>query len=151
MNKRLTTLVIGTFAATALLGACGDDKKSSSTADYCARITKFKTDADTYNMDFTSATPEELETGFNAMLNALKDLPNGAPASIAADVKTEVAATEAMVAIFASYGWDGTATMSDADNQKLQGLMTDPELEAANTRLDDYYANTCESTTTTGA
>ena len=150
MNKRLTTLVIGTFAASALLGACGDDEKSSGTDDYCARITKFKSDADSYNMDFGTATPDELEAGFTAMVESLKSLQDGAPASIAADVKLEVQATEQMIEIFAAYEWDGAALMSDADNQKLQELMTSDALATANDRLEQFYADECGGSTTTG-
>lgn len=151
MKKSLTTLVIGTFAAAALLGACGDDKKSS-TSDYCARIAKFKSDADSYNMDFGTATPEELKAGFTAMAAALKGLEKGAPAEIAADVKLEADATDQMIAIFESYEWDGNATMSEADSQQLSGLMTDPALSTANDHLKQYEADVCGvSPTTTGA
>ena len=150
MTKRLTTVVIGTFVATALLGACGDDEKSSGTDDYCARITKFKSDADSYNMNFDTSTPDELEAGFTGMLNALKGLQDGAPASIAADVKVEVEATQQMMDIFAAYEWDGSATMSAEDNQKLQNIMSSEDLIAANDRLEQYYDDECAGATTTG-
>ena len=149
MKKRSTTLLLGAFAATALLGACGDDKKSSggsSADDFCGRMTEFKAQMDSFDGIMNSSTApsaDDLEAAFTGLAAGIKDLQNGAPAEISDALKTEGEAIDAMVTIFASYDWDATATMSEADSQSLNELMANPAVDEANNTLKDYGTNTC--------
>ena len=144
MNKTLT-LVVGTVAAVALLGACGDDKKSGSGGgnDYCARILAFKAESEAFNPDFTNGKPEDLKAAFTQMAASLHDMENGAPAEIAADVKVEADYIDAMIEILDKYNWDVTASMSDEDYQKLGEINSDTAVADANDHLKAYSEETC--------
>lgn len=143
MNKTLTA-VVGTLAAVALLGACGDDKKSSGGGnDYCARIVAFKAKSEAFNPDFANGTPEDLKAAFTGMANELHAMQDGAPAEIAADVKVEVDYIDAMIELLDKYNWDVTASMSDEDYQRLGEINSDTAVSDANDHLKAYSEETC--------
>lgn len=153
MNKTLTA-VVGGLAAIALLGACGDDKKSSSGGgnDYCARIVAFKAKSEAFNPDFTNGAPEDLKAAFNEMAAALHDMEKGAPAEIAADVTVEADYIDAMIEILDKYEWDVAASMSDEDYQRLSEINSDTAVADANDHLKAYSEETCGiSSATTSA
>jgi len=153
MNKTLTA-VVGSLAAIALLGACGDDKKSSSGGgnDYCARIVAFKAKSEAFNPDFTNGAPDELKAAFTEMANALHDMQDGAPAEIAADIKVEVDYLDEMMSILDKYEWDVTASMSDEDYQRMGEINSDTAVADANDHLKAYSEETCGiSSATTSA
>ena len=153
MNKTLTA-VVGSLAAIALLGACGDDKKSSSGGgnDYCARIVAFKAKSEAFNPDFTNGAPDELKAAFTEMANALHDMQDGAPAEIAADIKVEVDYLDEMMSILDKYEWDVTASMSDEHYQRMGEINSDTAVADANDHLKAYSEETCGiSSATTSA
>ena len=142
MNKTLK-LVVGAVTAAALVGACGDDDKKSSGNDYCARILAFKAESEAFNPDFTNGTPEDLKAAFNQMADSLRDMQNGAPSEIAADVKVEVDYIDAMIEILDKYNWDVTASMSDEDYQRMGEINSDSAVATANDHLQAYSEETC--------
>jgi len=145
MKKRSTTLLLGALAATALLGACGDDKKSggSSDAAYCAQIKDYRATSDALDSTFENPTSASVETAFTTMQGMIHELDKNPPAAISADVHTMTAAVDRIVAIFEQYDWDLVALQTAPEYAELQQQLTGEEFSGASDRLEAYSMDVC--------
>ena len=164
--RRLTTFAIGIVAATTVLAACGNDKKSgaqsgttspagtaaaattepASGGDYCARIQAYKDTSDSFDSVFASdevPQPAAVEEAFTTMQAMVHDLQNGAPAEIKADVDTMATSIDEVVALFSQYNWDLMALSTSPDMAALQEKLDGAEMQAVSDRLDAYSEGTC--------
>ena len=147
MKKRSTTLLLSAVAMTALLGACGDDKKSSggsSDAAYCTMIKAYKTKSDEMGSFMDSGDAKSLKTAFTTMQSMIHDLDKKAPSKLAADVHTMTGAVDKIVAIFAKYDWDVQKLAAAPDAAELSTTMNTPEVSSASERLDAYSTDVCK-------
>lgn len=171
---RTRVLLAASAAALTLLAACGSDSKSDSAADttaaaettaagsdsttagtgavnpefadYCAKITAYRDNADSFDDVFTSETPDPAKTeeAFTSMKTLLQDLTDNAPDDIAADVATVNDATGEIIAIFAKYEWDVIALSNAGDDAtKFQEVLNDSAVNDASTRLDTWGQENC--------
>ncbi len=170
---RTRALFAAAAAALTLLAACGSDSKSDGAtgttagsdttggsdtttgatgsvnpefADYCAKITAYKDNADSFDSVFTSDTPDPAATeeAFTSMKTLLQDLADDAPADIAADVAAVNDATAQIIAIFDKYEWDVIALSNAGDDAtKFQEVLNDTTVNDASTRLDTWGQENC--------
>lgn len=147
MKHRTQILVIGAFAATALLGACSDDKKSSgggtSDAAYCAQIAGYKAKADELDAVMSGTDSAAIKDAFTTMQGMLHDLDKNPPASIAEDVHLMTDTADKMIDIFSKYDWDFTKLATAPEFEELSTLMNDEKYSTANDHLDTYTSETC--------
>lgn len=173
MTKRSTSLLLGAFAVTALLGACSDDKKSdggaastgtapgigstspgtvTSDADYCSKLKAYRITRDEMGsiiMDSGDATATK--NAFATEQSMLHDLDKNPPTEIAADVHTMTIALDKIISIFDKYDWDMQALSTAPENAEMTSTMDNAD--AAATRLDAYMTDVCgiPPDTTTGS
>ncbi|MDO8390919.1 MAG: hypothetical protein Q7V57_10550 [Actinomycetota bacterium] len=146
MNKRSTTLLLGAFAATALLGACSDDKKSSggsSDAAYCAQIKDYKTTADSLDSVFDNPDSDGVKTAFTTMQAMIHDLDKNPPAKIASDVHAMTTAVDRIVAIFEQYDWDIIALSTAPEFAELSAELDGEAFTTASDNLEAYSVDVC--------
>jgi len=146
MKKRSTTLLLGAFAATALLGACGDDKKSgggSSDAAYCAQIKEYRDTSDSLDAVFDDPDSEGVKNAFTTMQGMIHDLDKNPPAKIAKDVHTMTSAVDRIVAIFEQYEWDFVALSTAPEFAELQEQLGGEEFTTAGDNLEAYSVDVC--------
>jgi len=147
MTKRITTIAVAAVAATALLAACGDDKKSSDGGSdaYCARVETYEQTSDELDSVFDSsdATADDIRGAFETMAGLADDLEDGAPAEISADLATINGAVDRMLEIFEQYDWDFAALETAPEAAELGTLMESAEVTAATDRLDAWALDTC--------
>lgn len=173
MKKRSTSLLLGAFAVTALLGACGDDKNSSggaaptgtaagtgstspgtitSDADYCSKLKAYRIKRDEMgSIIMNSGDATATKNAFATEQSMLHDLDKNAPTEIAADVHTMTSALDTIIAIFDKYDWDTQALATAPENAEMTSTMDNAD--AAATRVDTYMTDVCgiPPDTTTGS
>lgn len=147
MKKRSTTLLLGVFAASALLGACGDDKKSgggaTSDAAYCKKIESYKAKADELDSVMQGSDPAAIKGAFTTMQGMIHDLDKKPPASIAADVHTMTDAVDKIVTIFEKYDWDFNKLATAPEAADLSTIMDNDAVNTASDNLDTYTSDVC--------
>ena len=145
--KRLTTLVLGAFAAATILGACGSDSGSSGGAvsdkEFCGMIQAYKDKADSFDSAFTNNDPKAIEEAFTTMQGVLHDLDSAAPASVKKDLDTMLSTIDRMIEIFDKYDWDFTKLATAPEFEELSTDLNGEEMTAASDRLDAYSKDTC--------
>lgn len=145
MKKRSTTLLIGAFAITALLGACSDDKKSSGSTDtvYCGLITSYKAKANELDSVMSGTDAAAIKAAFTTMQGEVHALDANPPASIAKDVHLMTDTVDRMIAIFVKYDYDFTKLAGAPEYVKLAETMDGSAISEANEKLDAYSTGVC--------
>ena len=145
MKKRSTTLLIGAFAITALLGACSDDKKSSGSTDtvYCGLITSYKAKANELDSVMSGTEAAAIKAAFTTMQGEVHALDANPPASIAKDVHLMTDTVDRMIAIFVKYDYDFTKLAAAPEATELNTLIDSPDYKSAQSNLKAYSKDVC--------
>lgn len=154
MKKSLITLAIGTIAATALLGACGDDDKSSDGGSgdtaaaggndaYCAKAEAFELASDALDSTFENPTEESLRTAFETIEPLLQSLATDAPAEVQADVDTLSVPLLDLIELVRSYDWDFAAVQTDPAFADFNAELESAETTQAQDRMNAWALDTC--------
>ena len=145
MKKISTTLLIGAFAAAALLGACSDDKKSGGSTDteYCGLITSYKAKANELDSVMNGTDATAIKAAFTTMQGEVHALDANPPASIAKDVHLMTATVDRMIAIFDKYDYDFTKMSTAPEAAELNELIASTDYTTAQDHLKAYSKDTC--------
>ncbi len=151
MKKSFTTIAIGSIAAVALLGACGDDKKSDGGAAaggddvtaFCAQVQSYKTASDALDVSMEDPTPESMKAAFDTMGSMLADLEKNAPSDIKADLGTMNDAIARTIAVFEQYDYDFMALATSPEFAEISAEMDGEDMTAVQDRLDAWTLDNC--------
>jgi len=142
--QRLITLTAGLALGLVSLTACGSDSKSGAggTDAFCAKIKAYAAAT-----DITAPSgADSLKTTYTSLQAMVHDMQKSAPAEVKKDIDLMATSTDSIVAIFEKYNWDETALNASSEVADLFATLNSPETDAAQQRLNDYSAKTCDVT-----
>ena len=89
-----------------VLAACGDDGPSADPAAFCRRLDRLTTN-DPFLAFGATASPAEIEQGFEALVTRARELADVAPEEVRPAAEAYRDAAAAMEALMADAGYDG--------------------------------------------
>jgi len=111
---------IGTLAVALILGACGgNDDDDGDAAAFCDRLDRL-TENDPFLAFGDTATADEIEQAFGALVDRAQELVDVAPPEARAAARDYAESAGAVDALMAGAGYDGTAV--DARAYRTQQL-----------------------------
>ena len=124
-----------------MLASCGGGSSDSASSDeFCKLAKRADRSGEAIDAAMESEDAKEIEAALTDALDDAQAAAKAAPEEIKSVVATVNDSMEEFVKILADYDYDLMKAIEDED---LNSLMSDPDVEDANTELDEYLFDEC--------